>query len=53
MTNWIITSSVLILIIIAARKLLKGHISPLLQYALWLIVLALLPGIHGSPAALL
>ncbi len=39
MTNWIITSSVLILIIIAARKILKGHISPLLQYALWLIVL--------------
>lgn len=40
MTNWIITSSALILIMIAARKLLKGHISPLLQYALWLIVLA-------------
>jgi len=39
MTNWIITSSVLILIMIAARKILKGHISPLLQYALWLIVL--------------
>lgn len=40
MTNWIITSSVLILIMIAARKFLKGHISPLLQYGLWLIVLA-------------
>ena len=40
MTNWIITSSVLILIFIAARRLLKGHISPLLQYGLWLIVLA-------------
>ena len=39
MTNWIITSSALILIMIAARKLLKGHISPLLQYGLWLIVL--------------
>ncbi len=39
MTNWIITSSVLILIMIAARSLFKGHISPLLQYALWLIVL--------------
>ena len=40
MTNWIITSSVLILIFVAARRLLKGHISPLLQYGLWLIVLA-------------
>ena len=40
MTNWIITSSALILIMIAARRFLKGHISPLLQYALWLIVLA-------------
>ena len=40
MMNWIITSSVLILIIIALRFCLKGKISLRLQYALWLLVAA-------------
>lgn len=38
MTNWIISSSVLILIVICMRYFLKGKISARLQYALWLIV---------------
>lgn len=39
MTEWIITSSALILIIAAFRYLLRGKISLRLQYALWAIVL--------------
>ena len=39
MTEWIITSSLLILLIAALRKLLRGKISLRLQYALWAIVL--------------
>ena len=39
MTEWIISSSVLILIVIALRQILKGKISLRLQYALWLVVL--------------
>ena len=39
MSEWIITSSLLILIMAAMRKLLRGRIRPLLQYALWGIVL--------------
>lgn len=38
MTNWMISSSVLILIVIGMRHLLKGKISARLQYALWLLV---------------
>ena len=39
MAQWIITSSVLIVIVIALRTLLKGHISLRLQYGLWALVL--------------
>ena len=39
MTEWIVTSSVLILIIAALRYLLRGRISLRLQYALWAVVL--------------
>lgn len=55
MISWIITSSVLILIIIVLRYLLRGRISLRLQYALWLIVLIrlLLPfGLGSSPVSL-
>ena len=38
MMNWIISSSILILIIITIRHFLKGKMSLRLQYALWLIV---------------
>lgn len=39
MLNWMITSSLLILIVIALRFVLKGKISLRLQYGLWLLVL--------------
>ena len=39
MTQWIITSSVLIVIIVVLRFLLRGKISLKLQYALWGLVL--------------
>lgn len=39
MIQWIITSSVLILIVIMLRFILRGKISLKLQYALWLVVL--------------
>ena len=39
MTEWIVSSSVLIFIMILLRALLRGRISPRLQYALWLMVL--------------
>ena len=39
MAEWIVSSSILILIIVLLRAFLKGRISPRLQYALWLIVL--------------
>ncbi len=39
MTDWIVTSSVLILVVVALRYLLRGKISLRLQYALWAIVL--------------
>lgn len=38
MMNWIISSSILILIIITIRHFLKGKMSLRLQYGLWLIV---------------
>ena len=36
---WAVTSSVLILIVLAARFLLKGRLSARLRYALWGVVL--------------
>ena len=39
MTEWILSSSLLVLIIAALRKLLRGRVKPLLQYSLWGIVL--------------
>jgi len=39
MLNWIISSSVLIIVIAGLRFFLKGKISLRLQYALWLLVL--------------
>lgn len=39
MSEWIITSSVLILIIVALRYFFKGKISLRLQYGLWVLVL--------------
>lgn len=50
MSEWIITSSILILIIIAVRYTLKGKISLRLQYALWALVLVrlLIPFSIGS-----
>lgn len=40
MTAWVFSSGVLILVVIAVRTLLRGKLSPRLQYALWLLVLA-------------
>lgn len=39
MINWIVTSSVLILVVAGLRFVLRGKISLRLQYALWLVVL--------------
>lgn len=39
MTEWIISSCVMILVVILLRQLLKGHIGLRLQYALWAVVL--------------
>ena len=39
MTEWILSSVVLMLMVLALRGLLKGRISPGLRYALWLLVL--------------
>ena len=39
MKLWILSSSLLILIVIGLRSLLKGRISFRVQYAIWLIVL--------------
>lgn len=52
MTAWILTSSILILVIVGLRQLLKGRIAPGFQYALWLLVLLrlLIPGsLTASP----
>jgi len=38
MTEWIITSSVLVVVVIVLRTVLKGKISLRLQYALWMLV---------------
>ena len=39
MIQWIVSSSVLILVVIALRYVLRGKISLRMQYALWLLVL--------------
>ena len=39
MTEWAVTSSVLILVVLALRQCLKGKISLRLQYGLWALVL--------------
>ena len=53
MSNWILSSSVLIGIILAVRRVFRGRISPRLQYALWLLVMLrlLLPVNFGQSAA--
>lgn len=50
MTQWVITSSLLILLIVLLRYALKGKISLKLQYALWVLVLIrlLVPVSFGS-----
>ena len=56
MTEWIVTSSVLIVIIAALRFLLRGKISLKLQYALWLLAALrlLLPfSLFESPASVM
>ncbi len=56
MTQWIITSSVLIVIIAVLRFVLRGKISLKLQYALWGLVLIrlILPfSVFESPASVL
>lgn len=46
MTEWIVTSSVLIVVVVLLRQILKGKLSLRLQYALWALVLIrlLIPG---------
>ncbi len=50
MTEWIVSSSILILVIIGLRAVLKGRISLRLQYAMWGLVLLrlLIPFSIGS-----
>lgn len=50
MIEWVVSSCILILAVIALRYLLRGRISLRLQYVLWLLVLArlLLPVSFGS-----
>lgn len=50
MLNWMVSSSLLILLVLALRAVLKNRVSPRLRYALWLLVLVrlLVPGSLGS-----
>ncbi|WP_409968405.1 M56 family metallopeptidase [Bengtsoniella intestinalis] len=52
MTQWILSSSVLIVCIVALRRLLRGRITQRVQYALWGLVLVrlLVPVQFGSSA---
>lgn len=52
MLEWAMTSSVLILVVLALRRLLSGKISLRLQYGLWLLVLVrlLVPVSFGATA---
>ncbi len=56
MTQTIITSSILILVVLLMRLVIKGRVSPRLQYALWALVLVrlLLPfSLAGSPISIM
>ncbi len=56
MTEWIVSSSVLIVLMALLRRALKGKLNPRLQYALWAIVLVrlLVPVSFGdSPLSIL
>lgn len=56
MTEIILTSSALILFLAALRRLLRGHIHPTVQYALWLLVAVrlLIPGsLFAAPVSLM
>ena len=46
MTEWIVTSSLLIVIVLLLRRVLRGRISMGVRYALWGLVLVrlLIPG---------
>ena len=50
MTEWVLSSSILILVVIALRTVFKGKISLRLQYAIWSLVLLrlLIPVSFGS-----
>lgn len=50
MFSWIISSSILILLVMFLRIIVKDRVSPRLRYALWLLVLLrlLIPGNLGS-----
>lgn len=52
MINWILTSSILIVVILLIRKLFGERLAPGLQYGLWLLVLArlLIPVSFGGSA---
>ena len=52
MTAWIVSSCVLLLVLLLLRRLLRGKLSPRLQYALWALALVrlLLPVSLGSSA---
>ncbi len=56
MSEWIITSTILVLLVIGLRYALRGRLNPGLQYALWALVLLrlLLPvNLMSSPASVL
>ena len=56
MTEIILTSSVLILVIALLRRLLRGRIDPRIQYALWLLAALrlLIPGsLFAAPVSVL
>ena len=40
MLSWIVSSSILILLMMALRAVIRDRVSPRLRYALWLLVLA-------------
>ena len=50
MLSWIVSSSILILLMMALRAVIRDRVSPRLRYALWLLVLVrlLLPVSLGS-----
>ena len=50
MIQWIVSSSLLILVLIGLRYLLRGRIKPIFQYALWALALVrlLLPVQFGA-----